>query len=338
MSSSKNTDAPARGLGTESDPASIEDAARALQRGELVAFPTETVYGLGADAANPEAVSKIFTLKQRPANHPLIVHIGDPDHLHHWGRDIPKTAEKLMAEFWPGPLTLIVRRGLTPMAVTGGQDSVGIRMPSHPVALALLRQFGGAVAAPSANRFGRISPTQSRHVREEFGANLETILEGGACAVGLESTIVSLIESQPRLLRPGHISRTALETVLGTQIMEGPSAESTLRASGLLASHYAPETPMRLVDAPLARDWIEASPIPKHKIAFLALNDSLAVPPAACHTVAMPGDPEHYGQQIYATLRALDGPAFDLIIVEKPPQTEAWQAINDRLTRASHVD
>ena len=323
----------------EIEESSIQDAAETLRRGDLVAFPTETVYGLGADAGNPHAVSKIFALKQRPANHPLIVHIASPQDIHTWGREIPDIAETLIEHFWPGPLTLIVRRGLTPTAVTGGQDSVGIRMPSHPVALALLRAFGGAVAAPTAYRFGRISPTQSSHVKAEFGSSLNTILEGGNCAVGLESSILSLIEDPPRLLRPGHVRRSALEAVLGRPIAEGPAEGSTLRASGLLASHYAPETRLVVSSKTNLGNFLRAPHDPKIKVVFVGLEQTTdTLLPDHWIKVSMPNDPERYGQQIYALLRTLDEADFDLILLEKPPETEHWKAINDRLTRASHTN
>src|SRR5688572_28946642 len=203
---------------------SIADAAAALAAGKVVAFPTETVYGLGADATNPVATARIFSLKGRPADHPLIVHIADPATLGEWTRDVPVNARALAERFWPGPLTLILARSKrVPDAVTGGQDTVGIRCPSHPVAQALLRAFArvgsGAVAAPSANKFGHVSPTTAQHVRDEFGSEL-TVLDGGACEVGLESTIVDLSRGRAVPLRPGGITREAIELVLGAKLQE----------------------------------------------------------------------------------------------------------------------
>src|SRR5665213_997403 len=231
-------------------PAAAE-AARRLLAGELVAFPTETVYGLGADAANAAAVAKIFALKGRPESHPLIVHIADPLALETWARDVPEGARVLAARFWPGPLTLILARAPgVPDAVTGGQDSVGIRCPSHPLAQELLLEFtligSGGVAAPSANRFGHVSPTTAQHVRAEFGGDLY-VLDGGACEVGLESTIVDLSRGRPVLLRPGAITRADLAAVLGEAI--GDRDANAPRASGTLAAHYAPRAPLRLLDA-----------------------------------------------------------------------------------------
>src|SRR5688572_17574070 len=202
----------------------IADAAARLARGDVVAFPTETVYGLGADAANPQAIARIFSLKGRPADHPLIVHLAEPASVEGWTREAPPQARALAERFWPGPLTLILARSKrVPDAVTGGQDTVGIRCPSHPVAQALLREFArvgsGAVAAPSANRFGHVSPTTAQHVRDEFGPGL-TILDGGACEVGLESTIVDLSRGRAVLLRPGGITREAIELVLGAKLQE----------------------------------------------------------------------------------------------------------------------
>jgi len=194
----------------------IEKAAALLRQGELVAFPTETVYGLGADASNPEAVAKIFAAKGRPADHPLIVHIPGVEHLDRWAREIPETAFASAKAFWPGPLTLILKRQPNvPDAVTGGQDTVGIRVPGHPLALELLKAFDGGVAAPSANRFGHVSPTTAQHVHDELGSAVAMVLDGGPCRVGIESTIVNLTGPQSRILRPGMISAADLGRVLG---------------------------------------------------------------------------------------------------------------------------
>jgi L-threonylcarbamoyladenylate synthase len=232
--------------------AMIEEAARLLRKGELVAFPTETVYGLGADASNPVAVAKIFALKGRPADHPLIVHVANGEALHEWGSEVSPAAFVLAENFWPGPLTLIVKRARhVDDAVTGGQDTVGLRCPSHPMAQELLREFAkigsGAIAAPSANRFGHVSPTTAEHVLDEFGAGL-FVLDGGPCEVGLESTIVDLSRGAPVLLRPGAITRGDIARVMGAEPRDR-DAEAP-RASGTLAAHYAPRTAMSLVGGP----------------------------------------------------------------------------------------
>ncbi len=307
-------------------------AVEQLRRGGVVAFPTETVYGLGADASNPAATQRIFTIKGRPANHPLIVHIGDAGMMPEWAREIPPAARRLAGCFWPGPLTLILKRGKAPMEVTGGQDSVGLRMPDHPVALELLRAFGGGIAAPSANRFGRVSPTRAVHVRDELGDDVDLILEGGNCRVGLESTILSLIDEQPRLLRPGAISQAELEIALGETILTG--TQTTVRAPGMLDSHYAPHTRMLICPT---ENLVAAA------VNLISQNQRLAVMQrtplqfsAGILTWPMPEHATGYGQALYAALRDLDQRGLDVILVEQPPDDPAWRAINDRLGRASH--
>src|SRR5262245_18326164 len=224
----------------------IQEAVEALRAGELVAFPTETVYGLGANANNPDAVRKIFALKGRPATHPVIVHIDHPRYLQRWVRDMPPEAQKLADAFWPGPLTLVVKRApAVHDVITGGQDTVAIRVPSHPVAQQLLNAFGGGIAAPSANRFGHVSPTRAEHVREEFGEQLPMILDGGECKVGLESTIVSCVGEVPRLLRPGSISITQLRAVVPN--LQTNSDPASPRVPGTLSRHYSPSTAVNLV-------------------------------------------------------------------------------------------
>jgi len=308
------------------------EAARRLHAGELVAFPTETVYGLGADATNPEAVAKIFALKGRPENHPLIVHIADPLALELWARHVPANARKLADRFWPGPLTMILPRSArVPAAVTGGQDTVGVRCPSHPVAQELLREFArigsGGVAAPSANRFGHVSPTTAQHVRDEFGASVD-VVEGGACEVGLESTIVDVSRGAPVLLRPGAVSRRDIESVLGIAPAERDAAAP--RASGTLAAHYAPRTPLTLVDAAA----FEAELAKAGEAAVLALRARPAGTRAA-PWIHAPADPLHYGHDLYANLRALDRGGAARIVVESPPALPGWEAVNDRLKRAA---
>ena len=229
----------------------IPRAVALLRQGELVALPTETVYGLGADALNPAAVAKIFAAKGRPSDHPLIVHLADAEQIVDWARDIPREAIALARAFWPGPLTLILKKEEgVPDIVTGGQDTVGLRVPNHPVALELLRAFGGGVAAPSANRFGRISPTTAEHVRQELGERVPLILEGGACQVGLESTILDLSRDVPVILRPGAIGVDDIARVIGRRPRlrgEEQQPDAAPRVSGALAAHYAPRTPLELV-------------------------------------------------------------------------------------------
>ena len=310
--------------------AALADAVSALARGALVAFPTETVYGLGADATNPEAVARIFAAKGRPADHPLIVHLAPEARLADWAAEIPDGARKLAAAFWPGPLTMILAKSpRVPAIVTGGQDSVGLRCPSHPVAQQLLREFArigsGAVAAPSANRFGRVSPTTAQHVRDEFGAGL-LVIDGGACEVGLESTIVDLSRGVPVLLRPGAITRAQLAQALGTTLRDRDG--DAPRASGTLAAHYAPATPVRLVAADRWRDEIARA----GRVAVLAMRDAQ---PGAAVWIAAPPDPVKYGHDLYANLRALDAAGANEILVEAPPPEPAWEAVNDRLSRAA---
>lgn len=308
----------------------LDHAIQTLAMGGVVAFPTETVYGLGADASNPAAIAQIFDIKGRPADHPLIVHISGADQLSRWCHQVPEMAYALAERFWPGPLTLILPQSKAPSEVTGGQTSVGLRVPSHPVAQALLKGFGGGIAAPSANRFGRISPTRAHHVREELGDRVSIILEGGDCKVGLESTILSLAGPVPCLLRPGAISRSELESVLD-QTIQGADKAPGLRASGLLESHYAPRTALRLIPS---EQILSQAKTASHRTVIMCLRD-LPAPPLA-HHIRMPQAPGDYGMCLYATLRELDQGQYDLILAEIPPSEEAWAAVHDRLGRASH--
>lgn len=300
--------------------ADLDAALAALRRGEPIGLPTETVYGLAADAMNPAAVARIYALKGRPADHPVIVHLAALAQLEHWARRIPPYAVALAEAFWPGPLTLILpKRSAVGPWVTGGQDNVGLRIPAHPVALAVLRAFGGGLAAPSANRYGGISPTRAEHVRSEFGAELPLVLDGGACPIGIESSIVDCTGPRPRLLRPGQLGAERLAAVAG------PWAESDApapRAPGDRARHYAPRTPMKLVD--------RAGLIGPETVA-LALDTLPPGVPGLC----LPSDPEAYGRGLYAALRSLDAQGARTIRVERPPIGPDWQAIHDRLGRAA---
>ncbi|HYO27727.1 MAG TPA: L-threonylcarbamoyladenylate synthase, partial [Azonexus sp.] len=314
-------------------------AVELLRAGELVAFPTETVYGLGADASNPAAVAKIFAAKGRPADHPLIVHLAGHDAVDHWADQVPAVAWELMETFWPGPLTLILKKqAWVPDAVTGGQDTVGLRVPGHPVALELLRRFAAVagehagIAAPSANRFGRISPTTAAHVQEELGDRVSLILDGGPCTVGIESTIVDCSGDEPVVLRPGHISPAHLEAVFGRRLPILTAAGAP-RVSGSLAAHYAPQTPMRLVASERLLDFLNAQRHKGDRCGVIAHSQ----PPQA----GMPhlwkllaADPVGYAHGLYAALREMDHAGLALIVVEALPETPEWVAVTDRLRRA----
>jgi len=315
--------------------AEIDRAVALLRAGELVAFPTETVYGLGADAANAVAVAKIFAAKGRPADHPLIVHIPSAMHLPDWARNIPAEAESLAAAFWPGPLTLILeRQSKVPDAVTGGQNTIGLRVPSHPRALALLAAFDGGIAAPSANRFGRISPTTAAHVREELGARVPLILDGGPCAVGIESTILDLSRGAPILLRPGAIGAADIARVLGRAPALAAAHTDAPRVSGTLEAHYAPRTPLQLVSSDGLRFALRDALAASERVAVLAPTAQ-----ALSHDLVIwrqaPADPAAFAHQLYASLRQLDALGCARILVQQPPASAAWQAINDRLRRAA---
>jgi len=327
---------------TFANDAAIEQAVDLLRQGRLVAFPTETVYGLGADASNPEAVRRIFLAKGRPADHPLIVHIPSLASLDAWALTIPESAQQLAAQFWPGPLALILKkRADVPLEVTGGQDTVGLRIPNHPVALRLLQVFGGGVAAPSANRFCRISPTQAVHVQEELGDDVDMILDGGACQVGVESTIIDLSGSQPKLLRPGHITRDQVEAILQTKLLVTPEIEQAdfmhVRAPGMMAIHYAPITPALLCSpASLLTIIVDLFKQGK-KIGLLTCNTELGNESHLGAIIRMPMQANAYAQVLYSSLRELDNLHLDIILVEQPPQTETWRAINDRLAKATSI-
>lgn len=316
----------------------FDRAVALLRAGELVAFPTETVYGLGADAANPAAVGKIFAAKGRPADHPLIVHISGHAAVDRWAEQIPAVAWELMETFWPGPLTLILnKQAWVPDTVTGGQNTVGLRVPGHPVALELLRRFAavdahGGIAAPSANRFGRISPTTAAHVYEELGERVPLILDGGACAVGIESTIVDCSRGEPVVLRPGHIAPAHLEAVIGRQpLIE--TASGAPRVSGSLAAHYAPQTPMRLIAGDRLLDFLNAL---RHKGERCGVIGHSQPPQAGMPHVwrLLPAEPVGYAHDLYGALRDMDHADVDLIAVEALPGDQTWAAVADRLRRA----
>lgn len=311
----------------------IRRAVELLRQGELVALPTETVYGLGADALNPDAAARIFAAKGRPADHPLIVHLPDAEQLTTWARDIPKEAIALARAFWPGPLTLILKKEEgVPDVVTGGQDTVGLRVPNHPVALELLRAFGSGIAAPSANRFGRISPTTAEHVRQELGDRVALILDGGPCEVGLESTILDLSRDVPVILRPGAIGVDDIARVIGRRPRlrgEEVQPDAAPRVSGALAAHYAPRTPLELVSAEDIAARVRAGD------AVLARRTAPAGLPADVTWIVAPADPAGYGHDLYAALRSLDESPAVRIFVEALPDAPEWAAVADRLGRAA---
>lgn len=321
-------------------PAAIDAAARWLAAGGVVALPTETVYGLGADATNRDAVAAIFRLKGRPADHPLIVHVAGGAELSPWVVDVPDVARRLMAAFWPGPLTLILTRtGRVPPEVTGGQPTVGLRCPDHPVAQALLAAFArtgsGLVAAPSANRFGHVSPTTAQHVRDEFGADVGPVihlLDGGPCRVGIESTIVDVSGPEPLLLRPGAVDAEALAAVAGMPIRAPDGGRNVPRAPGMLAAHYAPRTPLRLVAGRELAAIVAKHRAAGERVAVLAFAGDPGLPYVDWQRA--PADAAGYAQALYASLRSLDARGAAVILVEKPPPETAWLAVLDRLGRA----
>jgi L-threonylcarbamoyladenylate synthase len=304
----------------------VRRAAQILRAGGLVAFPTETVYGLGADASSEKSIARLYAVKRRPSEHPVIVHFADAESAFAWARDVPTAARKLAARYWPGPLTLILKRSaLAKDFITGGQDSVGLRVPAHPIAQELLKEFGGGIAAPSANRFGLVSPTTAAHVRDDLGKDVDLVLEGAPSEVGIESTIVDLSSGAPVLLRPGHVSKTELESLVG-EVQEKSAASP--RHSGGLERHYAPRTPARLVptynlDKEIAKG--------KNKVAVLAFSRP---DERVDYWLRMPRDPQAYAQRLYAALRELDTAGCERILVEAPPETAEWSAVKDRLSRA----
>jgi L-threonylcarbamoyladenylate synthase len=320
------------------DPAAIARAVEVLKRGGLVALPTETVYGLAADATNESAVRAIFAAKGRPADHPVIVHVQNESAIELWASAVPPAAHALAQAFWPGPLTLVLKRSARISdLVTGGQDTVGLRAPAHPWTQAVLRGLGRPLAAPSANRFGRVSPTTAGHVRADLGEKpdgaVDLILDGGPCPVGIESTIVDLTGARPRLLRHGFIARSELERVLGVAV---DAADPTApRVSGSLERHYAPATPLEVVPAEALAGWLRTRP--RLRLAVLAPPALIKAWPSVqrpqCARAAA-SDADDYARALYADLRRLDAAGADRIVVVAPPAGERWLAIHDRLRRA----
>ncbi|MEW1839213.1 L-threonylcarbamoyladenylate synthase [Nonomuraea angiospora] len=312
----------------------IEKAAEALRAGGLVAFPTETVYGLGANAEDPAAVARVFQVKGRPPSHPLIVHIGGAEHLGDWVEDVPPMARLLAEHFWPGPLTLVLRRGRrVPFEATGGLETVAVRVPGHPVALALLSAFSGGVAAPSANRFGSVSPTTANHVRAELGDAVDFVLDGGPCEVGVESTIVDATGEIPSVLRPGGVTREDLEAVLGCPL--AVHSTSHVRVPGQHPSHYAPRARVILVEPEKVVAEAELAQELGRQVGVL-LPPSYADAPVQAHAVvAVPGSMVAYARGLYAFLRELDQRGCDLIVASLPVEEGLGLAIANRLRRAA---
>lgn len=321
------------------DADAIDEGARRLAAGEVLAFPTETVYGLGADATCAHAVQAIYRIKGRPADHPLIVHVPDVETAAWWG-ELGEDGLRLAAAFWPGPLTLIVRRRAeAPDHACGGEATIGLRCPAHPVALALLRAFarlgGRGVAAPSANRFGRVSPTRAEHVAADLaqhaGGALTLVLDGGPCELGLESTIVDLSRGAPVLMRPGGLTAARIEAVLGRRL--GRRDAHAPRASGTLAAHYAPHTPLELVETAALPARIAT--LARAGLRIAAWCRTRPDASALAHWEPAEDDPVRFGRKLYASLRSLDALGLDRILVEPLPADAEWDAARDRLGRAA---
>jgi L-threonylcarbamoyladenylate synthase len=320
-------------------PDAIAAAVQTLRDGELIGLPTETVYGLAADARNDQAVARIFAAKGRPANHPLIVHVADASGVDPFADGVPDFARRLIQAFWPGPLTLILpRRAGVGAAAAGGQDSIGLRCPSHPVAQAVLRACAAegvhGLAAPSANPFGRVSPTTAEHVQAGLGESL-LVLDGGPCEVGIESTIVDCTRGAPVLLRPGGISRAQVEAACGQRLREREElAAPDPRASGTVVAHYAPSAPVRLMDAKALQTALDLLGADAAHIAIYS-RAILKTPSARVIRRRMPDDAAATAQQLFAVLREFDAQGVRLIWVETPPETPEWEAVRDRLQRAA---
>ena len=323
----------------------VENVTRAvawLRAGELIGLPTETVYGLAADASNADAVAKIYAAKGRPVDHPLIVHVASADSAKAWAATWPEAAEKLAAAFWPGPMTLIVKRASHVLdAVTGGQDTVGLRVPSHPVAQAVMHEFGGGLAAPSANQFGQVSATTALHVAAEFPDLALFILDGGACDVGVESTIIDVSGDTVRILRPGRVRANEIERVLGVALGSAPAdATDAPRVSGSLASHYAPRTPTIMLEERRLRTQLRAFRQAQDRgPTRCVITHSFDVEPSEkLRAVRLAGDAQTWEYELYSLLRSLDSERYGQLIIEAPPQGPEWEAVNDRVQRATQRD
>lgn len=315
----------------------IKQAAHFLREGKLVAFPTETVYGLGADAKNPMAVERIFLAKKRPHDHPLIIHMGHLNELEYWAKDISPFAFKLAQTFWPGPLSMILKKQPHVLdVVTGGQDTVGLRMPHHPIAQALLNEFGQGIAAPSANQFTHISPTTAKAVREELGDAVDLILDGGACEVGLESTIIDLSRETPVILRPGMITARAISDVLSTHVDVTDQETPRVRAPGMHHTHYAPTTKTVILKTEQINDFLNHLQPSDLPMVFMRIGHSIdEITREGVIIKEMPHHPTHYAHDLYHTLRSFDTGQYKQIVIEAVPHGIEWDAIRDRIYKAS---
>jgi L-threonylcarbamoyladenylate synthase len=314
------------------DETDIERAVAILRGGGLVAFPTETVYGLGADATNRDALRHLFAVKGRPAEHPVIVHLARADQLDEWAVELSSAAHTLAAACWPGPLTLVVRRATrVPDEATGGLDTVGLRVPGHPLARELLEAFGGGLAAPSANRFGKVSPTTADAVRADLGDDVPLVLDGGACTVGVESTIVDCTTDEPRVLRQGGVTREQLHALLGVDVPIGGAT----RAPGTLASHYAPRARVEVVDGAALLGRAAQLVGAGEQVGILTGREVAPVPPPRTVTLATPATTEEYAQVLYAALRRADVLGLDVVLAVPPPSEGIGLAVADRLQRAA---
>jgi L-threonylcarbamoyladenylate synthase len=312
----------------------IEKAATVLRAGGLVALPTETVYGLGANAENSAAVARIFQVKGRPPSHPLIVHIGGAEHLDDWAEDVPASARLLAERFWPGPLTLVLRRGpRASLEATGGLETVAVRVPDHPVALALLSALGGGIAAPSANRFGSVSPTTANHLRAELGDAVDFVLDGGACQIGVESTIVDATGDTLSVLRPGGVTREDLEAALGRPL--AVHSTSRVRVPGQHPSHYAPQARVVLAEPEKVVAEAELAQDLGHQVGVFLPHSFAGAPVKAHAVVAVPTSMAAYARGLYGFLRELDQRGCDLIIASLPVEKGLGLAIANRLRRAA---
>lgn len=315
-------------------PQEINRAVHILETGGLVAFPTETVYGLGADAGNEAAVQKVYAVKGRPERHPLIVHIADANAVTDWVSEFPEAAHRLAARFWPGPLTMVLKKAPKVLSiVTGGQDTVALRVPGHPVALSLLRAFGGGVAAPSANRFGKVSPTTAQHVYDDLGKDVDLVLDGGACAVGIESTILDVSGSEPAILRPGGITREEIEAMLGRPVPVVKSSKAA-RVPGQLPSHYAPKAQVVLAKPEELVDRANRLRAQGKKVAILT-NSLPDRPPIGIETIMLPVSMAEMARGLYEAMREVDRKGFNAVVVSVPPTAGLGLAVKDRLEKAA---
>lgn len=321
---------------TELQKQQIEEAASVLKKGGIVAFPTETVYGLGADATNMQAIRRVYEAKRRPLNHPVIVHLSDVSQLEDWAQDIDAKARTLITHFWPGPLTLILRRTNKALnEITGGQETVAVRMPANKLALALIEAVGHPLIAPSANRFGHLSPTHSDHVKQDLGSLVDFVIEGGHCEVGIESTILDLSSGEPRILRLGSITASQIESVSGMKL-SAPETPSKVRVPGDLLQHYAPRAPLFIVTSEHLEAQVKRLRSEDKAVAVLSQKAAM-FQEENVFWFQMPLQPNDYMRALYHSLFLADQEKPNVILAEALPSDEAWMAIQDRITRAAYI-